>query len=445
MTTVTDLYVKKQLEFKRGQYNIIDCDTRTGKTYWAVNNLKHFCRDEQLNRILFLVDTNSLKDSILADYPDFCCSADEWWVSRSIWGEQTDKIGIMCYQAFGMKMMRGETDFIQEIDCICWDECDSIFDFAASAFAKARRTDFAREEVSNEEILAVIQRYSTKKDYMPLILLGEWERIVNQSRVMCIGLSATPERAKMFYDSLIHSANQGRLENAYHAAADVFFHNLQEHIKKLAPMPGRGYWCYSPFIKANQSVVELANSMGFHAIELHSSNNNDYPMTEEQKRTAEIILTTGMVPIEYDFVIVNRAFARGFNIRDRRFDIVIVDSCDETDRKQAARQTFAYQRHLKTYAPAVPEDYLERWLTADECRELAEIMSVPETSKTNSSRIMTWNKLKDFLPAIGYPYEKKRKTIQGKQQIAYYITGEWKDAKIEDGNFMALVAAKAGT
>jgi type I site-specific restriction endonuclease len=59
MTTVTDLYVKKQLEFKRGQYNIIDCDTRTGKTYWAVNNLKHFCRDEQLNRILFLVDTNS--------------------------------------------------------------------------------------------------------------------------------------------------------------------------------------------------------------------------------------------------------------------------------------------------------------------------------------------------------------------------------------------------
>jgi hypothetical protein len=132
-------------------------------------------------------------------------------------------------------------------------------------------------------------------------------------------------------------------------------------------------------------------------------------------------------------------------VRSGAIDIVIVDSCDETDRKQAARQTFAYQRHLKTYAPAVPEDYLERWLTADECRELAEIMCVPETSKTNSSRVMTWNKLKDFLPAIGYTYEKKRKTIQGKQQIAYYITGEWKDAKIEDGNFMALVAAKAGT
>ena len=30
--------------------------------------------------------------------------------------------------------------------------------------------------------------------------------------------------------------------------------------------------------------------MGFHAIELHSSNNNDYPMTEEQKEAARIRL-----------------------------------------------------------------------------------------------------------------------------------------------------------
>jgi len=39
MTTVTDLANKKELFFRRGVYNIIDCGTRTGKTYWAVNNL----------------------------------------------------------------------------------------------------------------------------------------------------------------------------------------------------------------------------------------------------------------------------------------------------------------------------------------------------------------------------------------------------------------------
>ena len=39
MTTVTDLAVTNKLLFRKGMYNIIDCGIRTGKTYWAVNNL----------------------------------------------------------------------------------------------------------------------------------------------------------------------------------------------------------------------------------------------------------------------------------------------------------------------------------------------------------------------------------------------------------------------
>ena len=63
----------------------------------------------------------------------------------------------MCYQTLGMEVIRGETSFLDSIDVICWDECDSIFDFAASAFARARRTDFSRADSTNEEILTLIQ------------------------------------------------------------------------------------------------------------------------------------------------------------------------------------------------------------------------------------------------------------------------------------------------
>ena len=55
-----------------------------------------------------------------------------------------------------MKVLKEDTAFLDTIDVICWDECDSIFDFAASAFARARRTDFARKDKSNAEILAII-------------------------------------------------------------------------------------------------------------------------------------------------------------------------------------------------------------------------------------------------------------------------------------------------
>ena len=84
----------------------------------------------------------------------------------------------MCYQRLGTKFLKEETAFLKEIDVICWDECDSIFDFATQAFVKARKTDFARKSVSNAEVLSVIQEHSTKKEYMPLIMLGEWQHII---------------------------------------------------------------------------------------------------------------------------------------------------------------------------------------------------------------------------------------------------------------------------
>lgn len=358
----------------------------------------------------------------------------------------------MCYQRLGSYVIQGRLDFLKEIDVICWDECDSIFDFAAQAFAKARKTDYARtvdsheQEISNAEILAVIQKYSSRKEYMPLILLGAWEEIINRGRILCVGLSASPERARVYYSSLVSASNQGKLEAGYRLSADVYFTNILDHIRKLNPEPGRGYWCYSPYIEPNRGIVNAACNQGFHAIEIHSPNNMDKPMTPEQLRVYNIIVTTGMVPLEYDFVIVNKALARGINIKDKRFDNVIIDSYDATDRIQAARQTFNYQRHLKTFCSAIPEEYLNRWLTIPECRQLAEEMNVPSLDKDNknSSKVMTWNALKECLPSIGYTVEQKKKSVNGKQQQMCYITGEWHDVEIKDNMFLALAEAKTG-
>lgn len=441
-TTVSDLQDQNKLIFRRGDYNILDCGIRTGKTYWAVNNLKQFTRDGQLNRILFLVDTTALKDSIIQQY-DNCADADEFWEHPTSWGETINKIGVMCYQGLGMKAIHNKLDFLENIDVICWDECDSVFDFATQAFVKARKTDFARKTSSNVEVLAIIQSYSTRKEYMSLIILGEWEKLIEEGRIMCIGLSASPERAYAYYKSLVSASYQGKLEVGYRMANDIYFTNIIEHVNELQPELNRGYWCFSPFIEPNQRLVEAAKARGFNAIELHSPNNTDKPMTAEQMRVYNSIVATGLIPPEYDFVIVNKALARGITIIDQRFNHVIIDSINQVDRIQAARQTFQYQRHLKVFAPTIPEEYLNKWITVDECRELAEYMSVPELDKNNkhSTRIMTWNKLKDYLPVIGYTVEGKRKRMNGKPTQCYYISGEWHDVEVVDNDFLQLVNA----
>ena len=59
---------------------------------------------------------------------------------------------------------------------------------------------------------------------------------------------------------------------------------------------------------------------------------------------------------------------------------------------------------------------------------------------------MTWNKLQEILPSVGYTIEKARKRINGSAnpQSCYRISGEWKEAEVVgDNNFFALVAAKS--
>ena len=454
--TVTDLYNDNKLKFFRGRYNILDCGVRTGKTYWAVNNLKDFTRDGQARRILFLVDTLALKDSILTQYCDNCCDADIMWQrDENSWSvEDYNKIGVMCYQTLGMQVIRDDVAFLDSIDVICWDECDSIFDFAATAFARARKTDFSRKNSTNAEILSLIQQHSTKKDYMPLILLGFWEQLIYGNRILCIGLSATPQRAQEYYNSLTHESYTGKIQTSYRATADIYFKNIIDHINELTPVPGVGYWCFSPSIQHNCNIVNAARNRGFSAIELHSPNNPDVPLTEEQKNVIECIDKLHVVPYGYDFIVITRAFERGIDIIDPRFRHLIVDSYYQTDRIQAARQTFPYQRHVKVFSGEVPNDYLNRWLTLQECRELAEVMSVPDVDIKNTSggriqsRPMSWNKLQSVLPTLGYEVEKKRKRINGSTNPlnCYMITGEWHDVEIvADHNFMDLVAAKTNT
>lgn len=443
--TVSDLYNANKLNFLRGHYNILDCGVRTGKTYWAVHNLKDYTRDGQLNRILFLVNTSILKDQIIHDYEDYCVDADEFWErTPENWGDSPNKIGVMCYQKLGMRAIKRDLKILDNLDVICWDECDSIFDFATNAFAEARKTDFAREDISNAEVLSAIQQYSTKKEYMPLVLLGVWEDIIHHNNILCIGLSATPERANAYYFSLVNTSYRGKIDAGYRAADTIYFTNIYEHVALLRPEPGRGYWCYSPYIEPNKGIVAIAREHGFNAIEIHSPTNEKYPLTEEQLRVYNMIGETHMVPYEYDFVVVNAALKNGITIEDQRFNQVIVNSLKPDERIQAARQTFPYQIHLRVWAGEIPANYLNRWLTVKECRELAEYMAVSSLDKQNknTSKILTWNGLKDYLPSIGYKVTGARKRLNGKQQQCYYIEGKWHDVLPEDNLFLQLAGAK---
>lgn len=173
---------------------------------------------------------------------------------------------------------------------------------------------------------------------------------------------------------------------------------------------------------------------------MHSSNNKDYPLTEEQKKVIKELENSGKVKENYNFIISTNCL--DYELKDERFDFLIFNSFKKEEREKTIYVSFPFMCALKVVVLPIPETYLNKWLNMEECRELANLMNISDFTTTAAKRIMTWNKLKDYLPNIGYTAEGKRKRIDGKLQQCYFITGTWKDAEIEDGNFLSLVEAK---
>lgn len=446
-TTVTDLDKQNKVNLERGFYNIIDAGIRTGKTYWATHELIRYTRDGNPARILFLTDTAALKDQIILDYFDKAMEGDLFWEMghENKWGYTPTKMGVMCYQRLAQHAIKDDLDFLKDVDVIVWDECDTIFNFAAQAFTVAYKTDFSRKNATRAEVLSIIQKYSSRPEYASLILLGAWESIIAEGRILCIGLSATPDRANEYYNQLVKASIQGRLTASYRLEGDFFYYNLMSVIHCLIPKPGRGYWVYSPWIENNRKIVEAAKSRGFRAIELHSKNNNEKPMDEEQRRVYDYIISTHMVPPEYDFIVFNDALMRGITLLDDRFDMTIIDSILREAREQVTRQLFPNRRLLKTAVPRVPDEYMNRFLTLDECRQLADEMEVHEidsNSKGHNGKTVTWNRLKELLSLAGYTISSESKRIGGSRKTCYKITGEWHYVEVADEKFNELLEAK---
>lgn len=218
----------------------------------------------------------------------------------------------------------------------------------------------------------------------------------------------------------------------------AYFTNIFEYIETLSI--NQYYFIFSPNIKENQQLAARANELGFRALELHSSNNKDYPLTEKQKKIIKELENSGTIKEDYNFIISTNCI--DYELKDKRFDFLIFNSFKKEEREKTIYVSFPFKCALKTFAPEIPETYLNKWLNMEECRELANLMNISDFTTTAAKRIMTWNKLKDYLPNIGYTVEGKRKRIDGKLQQCYFITGTWKDAEIEDGNFLSLVEAK---
>ena len=165
-------------------------------------------------------------------------------------------------------------------------------------------------------------------------------------------------------------------------------------------------------------MINICNSIGLKSIALWSINNTKNPMNEEQLEVRESILTTGIIPRDYQILIINGAYETGINILDEDIEIMV---CNDTQsdtqiqsrsriRKNIKAEIFKDINCLDDIRIVVPEEYLNRKLTTKDKSELCKIVNVYGEKKS----ILKWTSIKPII--INSGYEVKDGTISVKKK-----------------------------
>lgn len=141
------------------------------------------------------------------------------------------------------------------------------------------------------------------------------------------------------------------------------------------------FWCYTKYVDDILHIETLAREQGFNVLSLWSHANKKYKefWTTEKMKIIRDIRQEGILPSQYNFVIVNDVIEYSTNIKDMSFQDWICDSTDYEDIKHFIRAGFEPERkyllsncrQLVSFIQngVIPIEYYE-WHTLPELRNL---------------------------------------------------------------------------
>lgn len=387
-----------------GAFNILRAPRGWGKTTFMFDDrILKLARDKK--NVCYLVHTKVLRDKICAEHPTYCRvftdkEADGWLAHRtdSMWTVEDDVcyIRVMCYQTFAA-LLRKETEWLQDIDLVIWDEFDDIQQYYNQEIKKIKKS---LPKLSNERAAAILEEGCDTSVVSFVYQIHQY--VLDPARIILIAISATPEIAAQLFSDRVNYILEGRLEEIFDARFTYYINNIAEYFKKqiVTPREDMCPWIYTPRITDVLRLGEICRNAGFNVLTLWSDANRNWSeyMTPEIKAAMTYISDTNMVPPQYNCVITNQVMGRGMDIYDTRFQDWFCDSNEYADIAQFIRARYQPEnkyllsgtRGLIEFVRSdthFPEIYYQ-WHYKDEIIEL--LKSSPIYDKTYTKQLTTW-------------------------------------------------------
>lgn len=412
--------------------NLILSPTGSGKTYFIMNELVK----DNPGRKLMLLSTTSLKESV-GELEQTLTSQE---VRRKGLGITDEDVHIMTYYEFGSRLI-WNNDFLETYDVIFCDEIHSLMDYYMM--------DTGAEYAAAIKIL--FDHYEDKKIFHFTATTDKIDKFINVAykdlyRNVNIINYNDDERIKRYHNSYVK-----QVTSIYEIENEIL------NIKDIRQLGEKGIF-FNERIDGMERIEMLLSKKGLRSISIWSTNNKKHEMNEEQLYVRSVLLKTGIIPEGYDFIIINGAMREGWNLKDERVEIAILNTLDETNKVQARGRirkdiSILIERVKGESTPVevkimqrekvlgIIEKSLNKELTSYDKDKIVEEMNIRNDI---NGRIVGWTTIKNTLDKNGYKVEDKRVKDNGKRVLVSIITKIEKEVKPSTSSKSAKFLSKLG-
>lgn len=382
---LSEIFEEEKVEFSIN--NLILSPVGSGKSYFMESLMS------KNEKVLLLVSTSSLKRKFLV------CEDDKEFFYKKNGAEVT----VMTYSEFGLRI-KFSTKYAKEFDLILCDEIHSLPLYQSY-------NDSASLLVAIHYLFSIHsgQRkyyFTATTEYIDL-LKTKAEGILDEVTT---------------FDYLKHPKIRKYIPLSSYKINGV--EQVRPHLrarKESFEYFGHKIFAFCKTIESQIRLKEICEEEGFKAQAYWSVNNEEKLMTEDQIAEADKMIETGMLPDNYDVIIINSAMQEGWDLKDERVKLAIMNTINETEFVQALGRI---RRNIDVLVYRVngdeepdiyvkfPTELLGKHLDNETRENLATSLGV----RDGKGRILSWRSISKVLVKQGYSVISKQISINGERK-----------------------------
>lgn len=389
----------KDIEITRN--TLIIAPTGSGKTTYILNTLLRG------KKALYLCDNNNLLDQVLLERDEKTRIRRLNEIPRGFKFDSTDII-VMSYKRFGIELSNKNISY-DDFEIVVADEIHNLVDYETFNGDKhlfhVSRTIF---EPHNTQLV-----YFTATPYY----LHELEKICPLINEHVDYINFSNNRDIVRYTEL------SREYFSSYKQIPTIFEKIEGGVKYL----DKKVLIYTRNIETMLKIQDLIKDLDYvNSICLWSSTNEDYPLSEEQKRVRQELITTKNLPEPYNVLIINKAFETGVNFYDEKMMYCIINTTNVTEQIQVRGRirhdiisiTLRADKNLVQKDVYNIDQFLNRPLTKEDKDSLCEYLNLFD----ERGRLLKWTRVKKLLIERGFKIQDKKITINKKRVNVTIVT-----------------------